>query len=159
MRGGMRIRSDRGGTTFWVVLGAVLVAGVLLAIPIVMMTRQESGVALQANASNPSSAVGQAEDVQAQVLLQTAIGGAKVYFAENGTFQGYAEAAGQLEPSISYTTGPAAQGLVSIRGVTATTVVLVTETQAGFLCAAANQDIVTFGRADASSPSGCQGGW
>jgi hypothetical protein len=48
--------------------------------------------------------------------------------------------------------------------VTPTTVVLVTiadglDGAGGYLCAAIDQDTVTFGRVNATMPSQCQGGW
>jgi hypothetical protein len=50
--------------------------------------------------------------------------------------------------------------VIGIRGVTATTVVFVAVTDGGgVLCAAADGEVVSFGRADASAPAQCTGGW
>jgi hypothetical protein len=45
--------------------------------------------------------------------------------------------------------------------VTPSTVVLLTVVDGGggYLCVAANADIITFGRVNATTPEQCQGGW
>ena len=105
--------------------------------------------------------IGAAEDVQAQSALSEAIRGAQAFYAENGTFQGYRpDVAKAFEPSIVYTAGTAAPGMVSMT-VTPDSVVLVTEVDrgGGFLCAAESGDLVTFGRSNASAVDECSGGW
>jgi hypothetical protein len=151
---------ERGSSSLWIAVGILVVAGLACAVPLVMTTRQEAGVANQAVRTDPSSAVSQANDVQAQVLLQTAIRSAAVFYAENGTLTGFGpQAASQYDPSIRYTTGAASGGVVSIRGLTPTSVVMVTATGSGFLCVAQNGDVTSFGRTDARSAAQCAGGW
>jgi hypothetical protein len=108
-------------------------------------------------ASHP---IGAAEDVSAQSTLAEAIRGAQSYYAENGTFEGYGpDVAADFEPSIVYTAGAPATGMVSMT-VTPTSVVLVTLVErGGYLCAAADGDLVTFGRSSATTPDQCSGGW
>lgn len=108
-----------------------------------------------------SDPIREANDVQAQSMLNEAIRVAQVYYAENGTFDGFGpDAAAQYDPSIVYTQGVAAPNTVAM-SVSSTTVVLVTvvELNGGYLCAAAMGDIVTFGRTNAAMPADCQGGW
>ena len=92
--------------------------------------------------------------------MSEAIRGAQAYYAENGTFDGYGpDAAATFDPSIVYTAGAAAPGMVSMV-VTPTSVVLVTLVdRGGYLCAAAAGDLVTFGRSNAASADQCSGGW
>jgi hypothetical protein len=94
-------------------------------------------------------------------MLNQAIRVAQVYYAENGTFDGFGpDAAASYGPSVVYTQGAPAPNMVSM-AVATTTVVLVTlvEPNGGYLCAAAMGDIVTFGRTNATMPAECQGGW
>lgn len=108
-------------------------------------------------ASHP---IGAAEDVQAQATLNDAIRGAQAYYAENGTFDGYGpDVAATFDPSIVYTAGAATSGMVSMT-VTPTSVVLVTAVdRGGYLCAAADGDLITFGRSNAATADQCSGGW
>ena len=106
----------------------------------------------------------QAYDLQAQSTLNDAVRVAQVYHAENGSFQGYGpdDAVG-YDPSIVYSQGGPIANMVSMT-VTPRTVVLVTiadglDGAGGYLCAAIDQDVVAFGRANATMPSQCQGGW
>jgi hypothetical protein len=106
----------------------------------------------------------QAYDLQAQSTLNDAVRVAQVYYAENGSFQGFGpDVAVEYDPSVVYSQGSPIANMVSMT-VTPTTVVLVTiadglEGAGGYLCAAVDQDVVTFGRANATMPSQCQGGW
>jgi hypothetical protein len=107
----------------------------------------------------PTDPIGAANDLQAQALLDRAIGVAQVWFAEQGSYAGFGpEQAAQLDPSIPFTTGAAAEGSVTIR-VTPQTAVLVTLSGGEPLCAAAQMDVLSYGRADAGSPAECTGGW
>src|SRR5262245_7568874 len=170
-------RSDHGyvGIRLLVVLG-VLVA-LVWAVPFVLLDRG-GGEPASADATAPTSPatepvattgkpdvatqpIGAAEDVQAQSTLTQAIRGAQSYFAENGSFEGYGpDAARAFEPAIAYSAGAAAPGMVSMV-VTPTSVVLVTEVDrdGGYLCAAADGDLLTFGRTNASTADQCSGGW
>src|SRR5262245_42197595 len=169
-------RSEGGyvGVRLLVVLG-VLVA-LVWAVPFVLLDRggegpAAAGATAPAGPTQPAGStgkpdvathpIGAAEDVQAQSTLSEAVRGAQAYYAENGTFQGYGpDAAKAFEPSIVYTAGAAAPGMVSMT-VTPDSVVLVTEVDrgGGYLCAAASGDLVTFGRSNASGVDECSGGW
>jgi hypothetical protein len=113
-------------------------------------------------ASDPvSDPIREADDVQAQALLNEAIRAAQVYYAEHGSFDGFGpDAAAAYDPSIVYTQGGAASDMVSMT-VSPTAVVLVTvvELNGGYLCAAEMGDTVTMGRTNATTPAECQGGW
>jgi hypothetical protein len=103
----------------------------------------------------------EANDLRAQSMLNQAIRVAQVYYAENGTLEGFGpDTAASYDPSVVYTQGAPASNMVSM-AVATTTVVLVTlvEPNGGYLCAAAMGDIVTFGRTNATMPAECQGGW
>lgn len=108
-----------------------------------------------------SDPIREANDLQAQSMLNQAIRVGQVYYAENGTFDGFGpDAAAAYDPSIVYTQGTVTTDMVTMY-VSSTTVVLVTlvELNGGYLCAAAMGDIVTFGRTNATMPADCQGGW
>lgn len=149
-----RLRGERGGLSLGLVVGG-LVAGALLAIPLVLMSRTQ--------AERGEEAIGQlgmARDAAARVELDTAMRAAQAYYAENGTFEGYGpEVAASYDPSIRYNSSPAAvEGEVSIRGVTATSLVLVTRSPSGTpLCAAAISEAVTYAQVDAVTPFECLG--
>ena len=111
-------------------------------------------------AQAPTGPIGRANDVAAQSTLNEALRVAQVYFAENDSYAGLdPTAAAEYEPSIVFTDGAAAPGMVAIRA-TPTSVVLVTLAYGGgYLCAAANGDVVSLGRANAIAPDQCSGGW
>lgn len=174
------MRSERGyvGVRLLVALG-VVVALVWL-VPFVFLKTEDTGRAAAGATAPPSASqpdpaepvgstgkpdvashpIGAAEDVSAQSTLTEAIRGAQSYYAENGTFEGYGpDVAADFEPSIVYTAGAPATGMVSMT-VTPTSVVLVTLVErGGYLCAAADGDLVTFGRSSATTPDQCSGGW
>jgi hypothetical protein len=108
--------------------------------------------------------VEQAYDLEAQSTLNDAVRVAQVYYAEHGSFQGFGpEVAVEYDPSIVYSHRSPIANTVSMT-VTPTTIVLVTiidglDGAGGYLCAAIEQDVVTTGRANATMPSQCQGGW
>ena len=118
--------------------------------------------ALVSPASDPvSDPIRQADDVQAQALLNEAIRAAQVYYAEHGSFDGFGpDAASAYDPSIVYTQGGPASDMVSMT-VSPAAVVLVTvvELNGGYLCAAEMGDTVSMGRTNATTPAECQGGW
>ena len=172
------MRSERGyvGTRLLVTLG--LVSLLVWLVPMIFLSRKQAELLTSvpqptagstgeapAVASDPGSTVpvdpiGQANDLQAQNLLNTAIRVAQVWYAENGTYTGFGPGqAAEYDPSIYFTVGSPAPESVTMR-VTPDTVVMVTlASGGGYLCAATNQDVVTFGRADAVTPQQCQGGW
>ena len=165
---------ERGEIGLWVVVAMAVVAGLAWTVPMVFLGREEVDNAATltggADSQDPGEAssgeapvdpIGKANDIQAQAMLSTAIQSTQVYFAENGSYQGFdATVARQYDASTTYASGPAAVGVVSVRGVTATTVVMVTATKGGgYLCAAAESNAVTYGRADVQSSAQCSGGW
>ena len=89
----------------------------------------------------------------------SAVQGAKVYFAEQGTMAGYGPAqSAAFDPSIPVDASPTAtSGHVSIRGVDATSAVFVTKGGAGPLCIGLTGGVLSFGRADAASAAQCTG--
>ena len=170
------MRSERGyaGTRMLATLG---VASLLVwLVPMVFLSRKQaepvSSVAQPpadpageatltvSEGSAPTDPLGRAKDLQAQSLLNGAIRVAQVWYAENGTFSGFGPAeAAEYDPSIYFTSGLAAPGTVTMR-VTPDEVVMVTMSEGGgYLCAAANLDFVTTGRADAVRAQDCHGGW
>ncbi len=169
----MFIDDERGELGLRAVLVMAVVAALAWTIPMVFFGQKETeqaailtGAGDQSGAGTsggqaPVDPIGKANDVQAQANLQSAMTAAQVYFAENGTYDGFgAQVAGQYDPAITYTSGAASPGVVSVRGVTPTTVVMVTATKdGGYLCAAEQGDVVSYGRADAPSPAQCSGGW
>jgi hypothetical protein len=149
------MRSQRGSATVWVVGALVVIATVVVAAVYVTAGRQEAKHGQQAVGE-----ISKASDVEGQALLASALPSAQTYFAENGSLSGFGPAAAtSFEPSLRYGTGAATSGQISIRGVTPTSVVLVTVTQRGPLCAAFNNGVVSYGRVDAQSAAQCAGGW
>lgn len=155
------------------IVGMALAAALAWLIPMVFFSREHARragdlVGASADAQDaagsgqaPIDPIGRAVDVQAQAQLNGSIRAAQVYFAENGSYEGFGPAvAAEFAPNVTFTATSAAPGVVSIRGVTASSVVLVTSSEAGaYLCAAAEMDLVTFGRANAQTPAQCTGGW
>ena len=165
---------ERGEIALRLVVVMGLVAGVIWAVPMVLFQRQAAdyvGDVTEGAQDGPAATEGggeaapgpisQANDAMAQATMNDAIRVPQVYYAENGTFEGFsAQVAAQFAPTVNFTGGPPAPGVVSIRGLTATTVVLVTSLEpGGSLCAAAEGDLVTFGRTNASTSAQCTGGW
>jgi len=151
----MLARNDLGATSFWLLLIVALVAGALVVVSLAMAGHQEAIHDQEAIAQ-----IDRARGLSAQATLQTGVRGASAYFAENATFAGFdPQAASLFDTSIRYTTGAAARDVVSIRGVTSTSVVLVTSTGSAYLCAAVNAGVVSIGRVDATTAAACTGGW
>jgi hypothetical protein len=152
-RGSMR--SQRGSATIWIVGVLVIALAAVLAFVYVSAGREE--------AEQGQRAVGEisaASSVEAQALLTAAVPAVQSYFLENGSLTGFGpEGASSFEPSIRYGVGTAVAGQVSIRGVTPTSVVLVTTTGTSPLCAAFDSGMVTYGSVDAQSAAQCTGGW
>lgn len=167
---------ERGEVSLRLIVGAALVAGLVWTVPTVFFGREATkyvsdltggsdvdptdGVPGPGSGGAPQDPIGKANDAQAQASLNNAIRVAQVFYAENGSFSGFGpQVAAQYEPNLTFTIGPAAPGVVSLRGLSSKTVVFVTGTDSGYLCAAAQGEIVAFGRSDAQSPSQCTGGW
>jgi hypothetical protein len=132
-----------------------LVAGALVVVPFALAGHQE--------ANHDRVAIAEwkkASDLRAQARLQIAVRGASAYFAENATFVGFdPEQASTFDPSIGYTIGTPTSSAVGIRGITPTSVVLVTSTGSAYLCAAVTDGVISFGRANAATAGACTGGW
>lgn len=167
---------ERGEVSIRLVVAAALVAGLIWTVPTVLFGREATRHAGDLTGGSdprpsdgltgsvpvaPQDPVGRANDAQAQATLNNAIRVAQVFYAENGSFTGFGpQVAAQYDPTVAFTAGPAGPGVVSVRGLTPTTVVLVTTTEPGaYLCAAAQGDVVAFGRSDAQIPAQCSGGW
>jgi len=151
----MRRHGQRGEIGMGTAVVAALVVGAIAAAGFVFMGRGETE-----GASTAIEQIPKAESVQTQLSLDTAMRGAQVYFAENATFLGYSTTcAMQNELSVRYSTGPAQVGVVTIRGVTATTIVLVSKADSGqTLCSAATGSTIVQGTQDAQSAAECTGG-
>ena len=166
------MRSENGyvGMRMLLVLG--LVSMLVWLVPMVFLSRKQAELVSSVPPSGPADEapegqggqapvglIDQAEDLQGQNLMNNAIRVAQVWYAENGTYAGFGPAqAAEFDPAIRFTTGAPAPGAVTMR-VTPETVVMVTLSGGGPLCAAATFDVVSLGRADASTPQQCQGGW
>lgn len=167
---------ERGEVQMRLVVAAGVVAALVWIVPMVLFGHEQAGhVADLTGASTSTSAtgaassgngapvdpIGRAADTQAQATLNTAIRVAQAFYAENGSYTAFGpQVAARYEPTVSFSSGPAGPGVVSVRGLTPSTVVFVTATESGaYLCAAADDEIVAFGRADAQTPSQCSGGW
>lgn len=167
--------TERGEAGLRMVIAMALIAAVAWTVPMVIFGREaadnaavltgaedgrEASGAAEAGAV-PLDPIGRANDVYAQAILNNAIRVAQVYFAENGTFDGLTpQVAADYDPTVIFTVGPAAPASVSMRGLSSTTVVLVTATEEGtYLCASATSEVVSFGRSDAATPAQCTGGW
>ncbi len=153
----MDARSDRGESWVVWIAAAVLIAGLAAAVPFVMAGRSQVQ-----DAKSGVGTLGEAQDTSVKATLENAIRSAEYFYAENGTFVGFdAATAASFDPSVVYNTSPAAvAGQVSIRGVTATTVVLAERSESGaVLCIAATGEVVTRGRVDAAWAPACAGDW
>lgn len=84
-----------------------------------------------------------------------------MYCAEHRSFQRFGpEVAVEYDPSIVYSRGAPMPNMVAMT-VVPISVVLVTVVDGGggYLCAATEQDVVSFGLVNATAPTECQGGW
>jgi len=163
---------ERGEAGRGLIVGMALAAALAWIVPTVFLEGSGAppGAELAAGAGPaaaatspgaPADPVGRAAEVRAQAELNEAIRVSQTFFAEHGSYAGFGpEVAGGFAPALRFTTASPTPGVVSIRGVSPTTVVLVTATEDGaYLCAAAQGDVVSFGRSDARSPAACSGGW
>ena len=168
----MPTNRERGEIGFRLIVAMALIAALAWTIPMVFLGRETTDHAATitgaADGERPSDAsaavvdpIARANDVAAQAALNSAIRAAQLYQAETGSYVGFgAQTAANYDPTLRVTSGPASAGVVSVRGVSPSTVVLVSVTDSGdFVCAAASSGVVTFGRSNASSPAQCTGGW
>jgi hypothetical protein len=160
------MRSEHGYVEMRLLVVLALVAALAWVLPLVLLGGRDRG-AEPAAPTGPGGVLQPAEqayDLQAQSTLNDAVRVAQVYYAENGSFQGFGpDVAVEYDPSVVYSQGSPIANMVSMT-VSPTTVVLVTiadglDGAGGYLCAAVDKDVVTFGRANATMPSQCQGGW
>lgn len=125
-------------------------------------TGSTGGLAAPTGATGgPAGAIVEANDVQAQTTLNDAIRIARLFATENGSFEGFTpEVAAAYDAAIAYTVGVPVPDTVAMV-VTPTTVVLVTVVDGGggYLCIAADGEVLTTGRVNATTPEQCQGGW
>ena len=104
----------------------------------------------------------EADDAATQADLRNALFAAKTYFTEQASYTGFGPAtASRFETSVRYTAeGPADIGVVSIRSVTTTSVLLVERSASGAVfCVADANGVTTYGSVDAASAAACRGGW
>lgn len=151
--GADRGRIERGEIHFSLVLIGALVAGLIAAVPFMLMGRQQVE-----NADRALDVVDSAQGVQARAALDQAMRASQTYFAENGSYEGLTPQTLQEYGIAGATSGPAAPGQVSLRGVSATSVVLVSaDGGGGYMCAAANGTTVVWGSQDAATAADCTG--
>ena len=128
------------------VLIMVSLVGVLSVACVQKQVEQDMGIASEA------------ANVGSQVDLVQASLAATTYMAENGSFDGFnASLAAGLEPSVRWADGGAAQtGIISIRGASGMSVVLVTLDATGNpTCLAFINGVKQTGNTDAQTPADC----
>lgn len=134
-------------------IASILVAAALaIGFPAWMLVR-----GTEQAARNAGAGLERAEDLRADALLVGAAGVAQSYFAANGSFEGFTpQEAARLDPSFVWNADPAASpGVVSIRGVTATSLALVTVGAGRPLCLATEEGRIWKGTTDARSAGDC----
>lgn len=146
------LRSDRGSGNTVTIATILVIAALALGFPVWVLTRGADQTARTA-----ATGLEQAKGVRADALLIGAAGVAHSYLASNGSFEGFSPAAaGQLDPAFAWNADPTASpGAVSIRGVTATSLVLVTQGSGRPLCLAIESGSTWRGATDAASAADC----
>jgi type IV pilus assembly protein PilA len=107
-----------------------------------------------------------AQDRAAQSDLRNALTAAKAYYTDDDTYDPagaavFNAAEGALvEPSLTWNNGPTVQGAVTVKAVTATTVLLTTGSASGaFFCIGDNAGPNVQGKTDAAAVANCTGGF
>jgi ribonuclease BN (tRNA processing enzyme) len=163
---------ERGEMAMRLVVGVMAVIAVAVwIVPMVFLTHQQVDHAADLTGASraqdpasrstaPTDPIGKATDISVQASLSTAISAAQTLYAESGTYETFEAEAASFDASINVAAGPARPGTISVRGVSASTIVLVAVDEGGsILCVAADASSVFYGRVDAQTPLQCTGGW
>ena len=140
-----RMQDDKGFTLIELMV-VVLIIAILIAIAI------PTFLGLRTRSQNRA----------AQSDLRNAMTAAKSFYTDADTYVGFDSVDGEaLEPSLTWNDAAAAvEGQVSVRAVTATTVLLVGKSASGTnFCVADNNGTTVYGDDDAASIATCTGGW
>jgi len=119
---------------------------------------------VEANTVLVRDAWNHAQDKRAQADLRNAMAVALVFFLDAQSFVGLTpEEAGSIDPDLVFDTGRTLFGVISIREVAASRVLLTTESASGSVFCIArstkHDGSESFGTVDAADASECTGGW
>jgi hypothetical protein len=149
-----RLSSERGELSLTGWAGVFVVVAICVWIPYSLLTRHRPPPVDQ-----NILAIDKAKDTSAEVTLTDAAEVAQTWYEGTGTLQGFTVAVATIqEPNTHWSSSPTPQsGVISIRGATPTSVVLVTK-GGGTLCLAVNATgQVTYGHVNAMTAAECAG--